>query len=74
MCIRDSYISGVQKLPNQNVLITEGNFGRIFQVNQNGEIVWEYNSPYYEPDHEGIESNGIFRSSAYSMEFFNKII
>ena len=68
------YISGVQKLPNQNVLITEGNFGRIFQVNQNGEIVWEYNSPYYEPDHEGIESNGIFRSSAYSMEFFNYII
>ena len=66
------YISGAQKLPNQNILVTEGNFGRIFQVDLNGEIVWEYISPYYEPDHEGVESNGIFRSSAYSIDFFGK--
>ena len=68
------YISGVLKLPNDNVMITEGNFGRIFQVDINGNIVWEYISPYYEEDHLGVESNGIFRVSAYNNNFIEKIL
>jgi len=38
-----SFIGGfVERLPNWNSLITESNTGRIFEVNQAGEIVWEY--------------------------------
>jgi hypothetical protein len=33
---------GQQLLPNQNVLITESNTGRIFEVTRQGKIAWEY--------------------------------
>lgn len=35
-----------QMLPNGNVLIVESNFGRAFEVNKEGEIVWEFVSPH----------------------------
>jgi len=41
-----SFISSARRLPNGNTLINEGMHGRIFQVTPNGEIVWEYVSPY----------------------------
>ncbi|MEC2074795.1 aryl-sulfate sulfotransferase [Metabacillus fastidiosus] len=40
------YISSAQRLENGNTLITEGANGRIFEVTENHEIVWEYISPY----------------------------
>jgi hypothetical protein len=40
------FISGAQRLPNGNTLITEGAEGRVFEVTQDGEIVWEYVDPY----------------------------
>jgi len=42
-------ISGAQRLPNGNTLITEGAPGRVFEVTPDGAIVWEYQnapSPY----------------------------
>jgi hypothetical protein len=42
-----AYISGAQRLPNGNTLITEGAYGRIFEVTPEGETVWEYVSPYF---------------------------
>jgi hypothetical protein len=39
-------ISGAQRLKNGNTLITEGHGGRVFEVTYEGEIVWEYISPY----------------------------
>ena len=39
-------ISGVQRLPNGNTLICEGNDGRIFEVTPDLEIVWEYIVPF----------------------------
>ena len=36
------YISGAQRLPNGNTLITEGAFGRIFEVTPEHETVWEF--------------------------------
>ena len=36
------YISGAQRLPNGNTLITEGAVGRIFEVTSAGQTVWEY--------------------------------
>ena len=39
-------ISGAQRLPNGNTLITEGASGRIFEITPEKKIVWEYmNAP-----------------------------
>lgn len=38
-------ISGAQRLPNGNTLVTEGAPGRVFEVTTDGTIVWEYLSP-----------------------------
>ncbi len=38
-------ISGAQRLPNGNTLICEGAFGRVFEVTEAGEIVWQYINP-----------------------------
>ena len=35
-----------QKLPNGNVLITESDYGRAFEVTTDGKIVWEYINPH----------------------------
>jgi hypothetical protein len=41
-----TFISSARRLPNGNTLIDEGYDGRFFQVTLEGEIVWEYVSPY----------------------------
>lgn len=41
------YISSAQRLENGNTLITEGADARLFEVTPDGEIVWEYISPYF---------------------------
>jgi hypothetical protein len=41
-----SNISGMQRLPNGNTLITEGAGGRVFEVTNDRQIVWEFmNAP-----------------------------
>lgn len=40
------FISGMQRLPNGNTLITEGSDGRVFEITKDYEIVWEFISPY----------------------------
>ena len=70
------YISGAQRLPNGNTLITEGNYGRLFEVTPDKQIVWEYVNPYFAPQQltrdqspavQG-EQNSVFRSFRYSAE------
>ena len=41
------FISGAQRFPNGNTLITEGSGGRLIEVTAKHEIVWEYISPYW---------------------------
>ena len=41
------FISGMQRLPNGNTLITEGSNGRVFEVTPDHKIVWEFISPYW---------------------------
>jgi hypothetical protein len=38
-------VSGAQRLANGNTLIDEGTTGRIFEVNRNRRIVWQYVNP-----------------------------
>jgi hypothetical protein len=62
------YISGAQRLPNGNTLITEGNLGRLFEVTTTREVVWEYINPYFfEAPIWGL-SNSVFRTRRYSPE------
>jgi len=39
------YISGVQRLPNGNTLITVGTSERIFEVTPDRRVVWDYVLP-----------------------------
>ena len=43
-------VSGAQRLENGNTLICSGVRGRLFEVTPTGEIVWEYMSPYTNPN------------------------
>lgn len=55
-------ISGAQRLPNGNTLITEGTTGTIFEVNTNGETVWEYKLG------EHTKGRSIFRAYRYGID------
>ena len=56
-----AYISGARRLTNGNTLITEGQPGRIFQVNAvPGEVVWEYINPHFAPNEQGYVVNSVF--------------
>jgi len=54
-------VSGVERLPNGNSFITEGATGRLFEITPNGEIVWEYVSPFVLPSRFG-PTPAIFRA------------
>ena len=41
-----SLMGTVQRLPGGNTLITESDFGRAFEVDAAGRIVWEFDSPH----------------------------
>lgn len=52
-------ISGAQRLPNGNTVVTEGPGGRLFEVTTDGEIVWEYIHPVF----SGARgSNSVYRA------------
>jgi len=52
-------ISGAQRLPNGNTLVTAGAGGRLFEVTTDGRIVWEYLNPLF----VGAQgSNAVYRS------------
>ncbi|RMH17205.1 MAG: hypothetical protein D6701_07810, partial [Gemmatimonadetes bacterium] len=38
-------LGAAQRLPNGNTLVTESEYGRAFEVDRAGEIVWEYHNP-----------------------------
>ena len=40
------FISGAHRLPDGHTLITSGGPGRVFELTPEGEIVWDYRSPY----------------------------
>ena len=52
-------ISGAQRLPNGNTLITAGAGGRMFEVTPDGTIVWEYMFPLFGGANR---SNAVYRA------------
>jgi hypothetical protein len=63
-------ISSAQRLANGNTLINEGSFGRLFEVTPEGEVVWEYVSPFFGPPtaEPRMQFNGVFRAYRYTDE------
>ena len=65
-----SNISGAQRLPNGNTLITEGASGRLFEVTKEGKIVWEYIYPIF----AGAQSsNNVYRGYRLPYDWIPQI-
>jgi hypothetical protein len=63
-------ISNAQRLGNGNTLVNEGNFGRLFEVTSDGEVVWEYVNPHFGPETAApaMQQNGVFRAYRYAED------
>ncbi|TRX74577.1 aryl-sulfate sulfotransferase [Pseudomonas mangiferae] len=66
------FMGGAQRLHNGNTLVTEANFGRLFEITRAGDVVWEYVCPYFAayPDAPSRaylpgETNALFRAHRY---------
>ncbi len=75
--LSSAYNSSIHALPNSNILITETEAGRIFEVTRDKEIVWEYWNPkriLIEKSHHGEQYNNtphipaLFSAIRYSKE------
>jgi len=64
------YISGAQRLPNGNTLITEGADGRVFEITSNYELVWEYMSPFFAL---GSNTNYLYRAYRYPYNWIPQL-
>ena len=58
------FISSAQRLPNGNTLVTEGANGRVFELTQDKEIVWEFISPT-----RGKTANAVYRACRIPPEW-----
>lgn len=64
------FISGAQRLPNGNTLITEGSGGRMIEVTAEHELVWEYISPYWG---QKMKTNMIYRGYRVPYEWIPQV-
>lgn len=69
-----SFISGAERLPNGNTLVTSGAEGRVFEVTRAGEVVWDYLVPFgpdSEPDRgrpDGMVRSGLHRAGRVPVD------
>ncbi len=49
LSFHSGYISGAHRLKNGNTFVTQGAAGRFFEINKEGDILWEYYNPYRGP-------------------------
>jgi hypothetical protein len=70
-------VSGAQRMPNGNTILTYGNLGRVIEVSPTGTIVWDFENPYdavrpTTPGRTGagfrIFPNWLFQSTRYSLQ------
>jgi hypothetical protein len=69
------FMGSAQRLGNENTLLCESAFGRIFEVTKDGYVCWEYVNPHFAayPEEETRkifpgESNALFRAYGYSAD------
>ena len=58
---------GCQELPNGNILISETNNGRAFEVTPDGEIVWEYYNEVLKEKNGRKGRGGIYRMTRLNV-------
>ena len=65
-----SLLSSAQRMANGNTLVTEGLFGRMFEVTPDGDTVWEYVNPFFGPSNAPpkAQTNIVFRSYRYTAD------
>ena len=73
-------ISGAQALANGNILVTHGTQGTLYEVNRDGDVVWEYIGPVGpdgsyvqgealpEGNRAGTTANAIFKATHYPVD------
>lgn len=61
-----SFVSSARRLPNGNTLIDEGMNGRLFQITKEGDIVWEYVTPFV--GHSIVDGKTIMTSLIYRAQ------
>lgn len=59
------HIGGCQRLSSGNTLVCEGSKGCVFEVTNDGKVVWEYVSPYTNAAGEFGNVNWLFRARHY---------
>ena len=59
------YVSNAQRLPNGNTMVNEGMNGRIFELTEDKELVWEFVSPFFSDD--ATPSHRVYR--AYRLPY-----
>ncbi|MBM3330472.1 hypothetical protein FJY68_01315 [candidate division WOR-3 bacterium] len=68
-----SQLSSVQRLPNGNTLICEGNSGRFFELAPDTQVVWKYTNPVTDtlPKYQGTPpaQNTVHRSPRYPLDY-----
>ena len=64
-------ISGAQRLPNGNTLVTEGPDGRVFEVTKDGAIIWEYVFPVFTAG--ARPSNSVYRAYRLPYEWIPQL-
>lgn len=63
-----SFISNMQRTPIGTTIITEGNQARIFEVNMDGQIIWEYMAAA-DPGGPGVIGRALYRSYRYPESY-----
>jgi len=68
-----AFVSGAQRLQNGNTLVCSGAAGRVFEVEANGQVVWEYLNPLegdvVAPPHAGkAPPHALFRAERYAPD------
>jgi len=63
------YRAGVQKLPNDNILVCESDSGRLFELTEDKEIVWEYRTALL-----GEQGRHIYRATRYGPDFIHPLL
>ena len=61
------HMGAAQRLALANVLITEGVTGRIFEISRQGEVVWEWISPFMSGSPDGNIRNWLYRTYRYPV-------
>lgn len=64
-------IGAVQELPNGNILVSESQNARAFEITPQKEIVWMYHNPFAPKDSDKV--GVIFNTERFSPEYLNFI-